>query len=106
MDGVEGTLYEGERFQLLFKFNSKYPFDSPGEIFSDKFTNKNKDIIQYKVDILFIWNKNRGDIHRSKHPCAPSCLFEWTHMFIHFNGRLDPSFIGSNSMFEYIFYAK
>lgn len=29
MDGVAGTLYEGEHFQLLFKFNNKYPFDSP-----------------------------------------------------------------------------
>ena len=29
MEGAEGTLYEGERFQLLFKFSSKYPFDSP-----------------------------------------------------------------------------
>ncbi|EDS33517.1 ubiquitin conjugating enzyme E2 [Culex quinquefasciatus] len=28
IDGVEGTLYEGEHFQLLFKFNNKYPFDS------------------------------------------------------------------------------
>lgn len=27
--GFEGTLYEGENFQLLFKFNHKYPFDSP-----------------------------------------------------------------------------
>uniref|UniRef100_W8BCK3 N-terminal E2 ubiquitin-conjugating enzyme n=1 Tax=Ceratitis capitata TaxID=7213 RepID=W8BCK3_CERCA len=27
--GFEGTLYEGEHFQLLFKFNNKYPFDSP-----------------------------------------------------------------------------
>lgn len=27
--GFEGTLYEGENFQLLFKFNNKYPFDSP-----------------------------------------------------------------------------
>ncbi|KAH8274625.1 hypothetical protein KR026_008786 [Drosophila bipectinata] len=27
--GFEGTLYEGEDFQLLFKFNNKYPFDSP-----------------------------------------------------------------------------
>lgn len=27
--GFEGTLYEGESFQLLFKFNNKYPFDSP-----------------------------------------------------------------------------
>lgn len=29
IDGVEGTLYDGEHFQLLFKFNNKYPFDSP-----------------------------------------------------------------------------
>uniref|UniRef100_A0A1B0CI02 UBC core domain-containing protein n=1 Tax=Lutzomyia longipalpis TaxID=7200 RepID=A0A1B0CI02_LUTLO len=29
MQGVEGTLYEGEHFELLFKFNNKYPFDSP-----------------------------------------------------------------------------
>ncbi|KAI1295612.1 Ubiquitin-conjugating enzyme E2 W [Halotydeus destructor] len=29
MDGATGTLYEGERFQLLFKFSPKYPFDSP-----------------------------------------------------------------------------
>jgi ubiquitin-conjugating enzyme E2 W len=27
--GSEGTLYEGEEFVLQFKFNSKYPFDSP-----------------------------------------------------------------------------
>lgn len=29
MEGASGTLYEGERFQLMFKFTSKYPFDSP-----------------------------------------------------------------------------
>ncbi|KAH7974463.1 hypothetical protein HPB49_015729 [Dermacentor silvarum] len=29
MEGAKGTLYEGEKFQLLFKFSSKYPFDSP-----------------------------------------------------------------------------
>jgi len=27
--GFDGTLYEGEEFQLCFKFNNKYPFDSP-----------------------------------------------------------------------------
>jgi ubiquitin-conjugating enzyme E2 W len=27
--GASGTLYDGERFQLMFKFTSKYPFDSP-----------------------------------------------------------------------------
>ena len=29
LEGATGTLYEGEKFQLQFKFGSKYPFDSP-----------------------------------------------------------------------------
>ncbi|KAL5021427.1 hypothetical protein ScPMuIL_000582 [Solemya velum] len=29
LDGAPGTLYEGEHFQLQFKFSSRYPFDSP-----------------------------------------------------------------------------
>nr|XP_033789206.1 ubiquitin-conjugating enzyme E2 W isoform X3 [Geotrypetes seraphini]XP_033789207.1 ubiquitin-conjugating enzyme E2 W isoform X3 [Geotrypetes seraphini] len=29
MEGATGTLYEGEKFQLLFKFSGRYPFDSP-----------------------------------------------------------------------------
>lgn len=29
MEGAKGTLYEGEQFQLQFRFSSKYPFDSP-----------------------------------------------------------------------------
>ncbi|KAJ8915848.1 hypothetical protein NQ315_004661, partial [Exocentrus adspersus] len=29
MQGAAGTLYEGESFQLQFKFSNKYPFDSP-----------------------------------------------------------------------------
>lgn len=33
MEGVPGTLYEGECFQLQFKFTNKYPFDSPEVIF-------------------------------------------------------------------------
>ncbi|XP_003241067.1 ubiquitin-conjugating enzyme E2 W-like [Acyrthosiphon pisum] len=27
--GAEGTLYDGEQFQLQFKFNPRYPFESP-----------------------------------------------------------------------------
>ncbi|TSN21209.1 Ubiquitin-conjugating enzyme E2 W [Bagarius yarrelli] len=34
MDGAPGTLYEGEKFQLLFKFSSRYPFDSPQVMFT------------------------------------------------------------------------
>lgn len=29
LDGAPGTLFEGEKFQLAFKFGSRYPFDSP-----------------------------------------------------------------------------
>lgn len=41
MEGAPGTLYEGEKFQLLFKFSSRYPFDSPqvSESSSTVFTN-------------------------------------------------------------------
>jgi len=33
MEGASGTLFEGEKFQLQFKFSSKYPFDSPEVVF-------------------------------------------------------------------------
>ncbi|CAG5120127.1 unnamed protein product [Candidula unifasciata] len=33
IEGAPGTLYEGERFQLSFKFTSRYPFDSPQVMF-------------------------------------------------------------------------
>lgn len=29
LKGAENTLYEGEDFQLMFKFSPKYPFESP-----------------------------------------------------------------------------
>ncbi|CAF1019630.1 unnamed protein product [Rotaria sp. Silwood1] len=29
IEGASGTLYDGENFQLLFKFSDQYPFDSP-----------------------------------------------------------------------------
>ncbi|CAM4746171.1 unnamed protein product [Rotaria magnacalcarata] len=29
MEGASGTLYDGEQYQLLFKFSDQYPFDSP-----------------------------------------------------------------------------
>ncbi|XP_014675145.1 PREDICTED: ubiquitin-conjugating enzyme E2 W-like isoform X1 [Priapulus caudatus] len=34
MEGATGTLYEGEKFQLLFKFTNRYPFDSPEVVFT------------------------------------------------------------------------
>ena len=29
LNGAQGTIYEGEQFQLQFRFGPKYPFDSP-----------------------------------------------------------------------------
>lgn len=34
LDGAEGTLYAGEHFQLMFKFGSRYPFESPQVYFT------------------------------------------------------------------------
>lgn len=36
MQGAPGTLYEGESFQLQFKFSNKYPFDSPEVMLDEK----------------------------------------------------------------------
>ncbi|KAI9221957.1 ubiquitin-conjugating enzyme/RWD-like protein [Blastocladiella britannica] len=33
LNGAEGSLYEGEVFQLRFKFSTSYPIDSPEVIF-------------------------------------------------------------------------
>jgi ubiquitin-conjugating enzyme E2 W len=34
--GAEGTIYQGETFELQFIFNDKYPFDSPSVVFTGK----------------------------------------------------------------------
>ena len=34
MEGTPSTLNEGGKFQLLFKFSSQYPFDSPQVMFT------------------------------------------------------------------------
>ena len=34
---LSGTLYDGERFQLEFKFGSRYPFESPEVTFFSHF---------------------------------------------------------------------
>ncbi|XP_032799475.1 ubiquitin-conjugating enzyme E2 W isoform X2 [Daphnia magna] len=33
INGAQGTIYEGEQFQLQFRFGPKYPFDSPEVVF-------------------------------------------------------------------------
>ncbi|KAK3090998.1 hypothetical protein FSP39_016347 [Pinctada imbricata] len=33
IDGAPESLYEGEKFKLMFKFGSRYPFDSPQVMF-------------------------------------------------------------------------
>jgi len=39
LNGVSGTIYEGEKFQLQFRFGPKYPFDSPEVIFVGEESN-------------------------------------------------------------------
>ena len=34
--GAEGTIYQGETFELQFIFNEKYPFESPCVVFTGK----------------------------------------------------------------------
>ncbi|XP_013405069.1 ubiquitin-conjugating enzyme E2 W [Lingula anatina] len=34
LEGAPGTLYQGEKFQLAFKFGPRYPFESPQVIFT------------------------------------------------------------------------
>lgn len=93
MDGVDGTLYEGEQFQLLFKFNNKYPFDSPEVI-----RNTISFIYLKKMftNLLYLY---LGYIYRPKYSYSSACLFKWSYLFIHFNGRLVRSFL----FFKYIF---
>lgn len=33
IDAAKGSLYEGQKFELKFKFNDRYPFDSPSVTF-------------------------------------------------------------------------
>ncbi|KAJ8033333.1 Ubiquitin-conjugating enzyme E2 W [Holothuria leucospilota] len=33
IEGAEGSLYHGEKFQLQFRFSNRYPFDSPEVMF-------------------------------------------------------------------------
>lgn len=80
MDGVSGTLYEGEQFQLLFKFNNKYPFDSPEVIF------------KHILAIIFISFCNcslfAGHICRIEYSRSPARLLKWAHLSLDLNRRL------------------
>jgi len=51
MQGAEGTLYDGEQFQLQFKFGTSYPFESP-EVLHLYFI-----LIIYLLIIIFIFLK-------------------------------------------------
>lgn len=65
MAGVAGTLYDGENFQLLFKFNNKYPFDSP-EVSS--FTENFFLFLLFRVERFYNkkkFEKFAGNIRRS-----------------------------------------
>lgn len=90
MDGVEGTLYEGEHFQLLFKFNNKYPFDSPGknQFFIIECEREQKSTHGHFSFSFFSIDSNRSDIYWTKYTCTSTRLFERPHLFVDFNRRL------------------
>lgn len=66
MQGAEGTLYDGELFQLQFKFGSSYPFESPE--------------VNVSINICVVYNEfnmsrfKLGYICGSKHSSSPTCI--------------------------------
>lgn len=59
IEGAKGTLYENETFQLQFKFNDKYPFDSP--------------------QVQFVGNiPEHGHVYSNGHICLSILSDEWT----------------------------
>lgn len=73
IDGAPGTLYDGEKYQLQFKFTDQYPFDSP----QVKRMLRKSSFDNFLSFFLF-----SGHIHRFEHSSSSSYLFEWTYMFI------------------------
>ncbi|XP_022176993.1 ubiquitin-conjugating enzyme E2 W-like [Myzus persicae] len=57
MQGVDGTLYEGEQFQLNIKFGSKYPFKPP----KVKFVGQNIPVYPFVYDNGHIHLSNLAD---------------------------------------------
>ena len=53
MKGADGTLYQGEDFQLQFRFSSKYPFDSP-EVY-ERWLVMYVGIIIQNRDVIFLF---------------------------------------------------
>lgn len=51
MQGAEGTLFDGEQFQLQFKFGPSYPFESP-EVKNIYFIS-----VLYSFKFIFIYFK-------------------------------------------------
>lgn len=91
MEGAPGTLYEGEKFQLLFKFSSRYPFDSPQ-------VNLRSNSVRYVFcslpQVPFILTPcplcHAGHVHGWEHSGPSARLQQRTHLSVHFNRGLEP----------------
>jgi len=69
MQGAEGTLYDGEQFQLQFKFGTSYPFESP------EVNNYNEYFVflfNYYISITIIYYLLVGYICGSKYSSSPT----------------------------------
>lgn len=77
IEGASGTLYAGEKFQLLFKFTDQYPFDSPQV---------------HCIDIIFLIHDVitfiLGDFYRFTNSSPSTYLLQWSHLSLDINRRL------------------
>lgn len=73
IEGAAGTLYAGEKFQLLFKFTDQYPFDSPQVIHQSHSPHSH---------LTFIL----GDFYRFTYSSPSSYLFQWSYLSFDTNG--------------------
>ena len=81
MEGAPSTLYEGENYRLLFKFNSKYPFDSP-QVHCCQLP---------RVYSSVVITHAAGGIHKTQCAYPSTYIFQWSHLSLYTGQRVDTS---------------